>query len=143
MPETQTWPSEDEGVTQVELDDAAADDQAVSGEAVMQEVDAYPVLAETVEIEQVRFTSMPAVQAAALAATGFVAGAATVVLVRRRAGRKLTRVRLEQAALRELREAGEPSKRGKAGRRGKRAAEETAATATYLVNVRLLARTED
>jgi len=132
-------------VTQPELGDAAgADDDAVSGETVTQEVEAYPVLAETVEIEQVRFTSMPAVQAAALAATGFVAGAATVVLVRRHAARKLTRVRLEQAALRELRDAGEPSKRGRGvGRRGKRAAEETAATATYLVNVRLLARTED
>jgi hypothetical protein len=144
VPETETWPSEDEGGTQPELDEAAADGEAVSGEAVMQEVDAYPVLAEAVEIEQVRFTSMPAVQAAALAATGFVAGAATVVLVRRHAGRKLARVRLEQAALRELRDAGEPSRRGKgASRRGKRAAEETAATATYLVNVRLLARTED
>jgi len=35
----------------------------------------------------------PAVQAAAAAATGFVAGAATLALVRRRSARKLARVR--------------------------------------------------
>ncbi len=44
-------------------------------------VDALPVLAEVRPIERAP-ASLPAVQAAAAAATGFVAGAATVALVR-------------------------------------------------------------
>jgi hypothetical protein len=137
VPETETWPSEDGRVTQ-------PGDEPASGEVVVQEVEAYPVLAETVEVERVRLASRPAVQAAALAATGFVAGAATVALARRHTTRKVARARLERAALRELREAGEPAKRSRAStRRGKRTAEELGATATYLVNVRLLARTDD
>jgi hypothetical protein len=55
-------------------------------------VDGLPVLADVRPIERASPASLPAVQAAAAAATGFVAGAATVALVRRRAARKLTRV---------------------------------------------------
>jgi hypothetical protein len=54
-------------------------------------VDGFPVLAEVRTVERVPAASLPAVQAAAAAATGFVAGAATVALVRRRHARKLAR----------------------------------------------------
>lgn len=49
-------------------------------------VDGVPVLAEPRELEPTR-SLVPARQAAALAATGFVAGAATVAVVRRRRAR--------------------------------------------------------
>jgi hypothetical protein len=49
-------------------------------------VDALPVLAESRAVEP--FVARPAVQAAAVAATGFVAGAATVAVMRRRGARK-------------------------------------------------------
>ncbi len=52
-------------------------------------VDGLPVLAEVRTIERSTPATLPAVQAAAAAATGFVAGAATVALVKRRAARKL------------------------------------------------------
>jgi hypothetical protein len=87
----------------------------------------------------------PAVQAVALAATGFVAGAATVALVRRHGARRLARAQFEQAALRELRDA-ELAKRSRAaGKRMKRAGEaaDRPIASTYLVNVRLLAPTQD
>jgi hypothetical protein len=54
-------------------------------------VDGFPVLAEVRTVERVSAASLPAMQAAAAAATGFVAGAATVALVRRRHARKLAR----------------------------------------------------
>ena len=54
-------------------------------------VDGVPVLAEVRAIEPVRPASLPAVQAAAAAATGFVAGAAALALVRRHSARKLAR----------------------------------------------------
>jgi hypothetical protein len=51
-------------------------------------VDGFPVPAEPPPVpEPVRPAQVPAVQAAALAATGFVAGAATVAVVARRRGR--------------------------------------------------------
>jgi hypothetical protein len=53
-------------------------------------VDAVPVLAEARPIE-VAPVALPAVQAAAVAATGFVAGAATIALVKRHNARKLAR----------------------------------------------------
>jgi hypothetical protein len=131
--------------TQALADDQVADvfDDAGVGEPAVQEVEAYPVLVEAVEMERVPLVSMPAVQAAALAATGFVAGAATVVLVRRRSSRKLTRSRVEQTALR-ARDAGELSRRTRGlTRRAKQKGDEPAASSTYLVNIRLLARTPD
>ena len=54
-------------------------------------MDGLPVLAEVRTVERGSPASLPAVQAAAAAATGFVAGAATVALVRRRHARKLAR----------------------------------------------------
>jgi hypothetical protein len=56
-------------------------------------VDGMPVLAEVRAIEVASGVSLPAVQAAAVAATGFVAGAATIALVRRHSARKLARAR--------------------------------------------------
>jgi hypothetical protein len=54
-------------------------------------VEGLPVLADVRPIERAQSQTLPAVQAAAAAATGFVAGAATVALVRRRSARKLAR----------------------------------------------------
>jgi len=54
-------------------------------------VEGLPVLAEVRTIDRPSPASLPAVQAAAAAATGFVAGAATVALIRRRATRKVAR----------------------------------------------------
>jgi hypothetical protein len=55
-------------------------------------VDGLPVVAEPRVVEPSR-SQLPARQAAAVAATGFVAGAATAALVRRRRGRVLPRRR--------------------------------------------------
>jgi hypothetical protein len=49
------------------------------------------VVAEVHTIERTPPAGLPAVQVAAVAATGFVAGAATVAIVKRRAARKLAR----------------------------------------------------
>jgi hypothetical protein len=54
-------------------------------------VDGLPVLAEVRTIERPTSGSLPAVQAAAAAATGFVAGAATIALIKRRAARRTPR----------------------------------------------------
>jgi hypothetical protein len=54
-------------------------------------VDGLPVLAEVRTVERAAPAALPAVQVAAVAATGFVAGAATVALVKRRAARKMVR----------------------------------------------------
>jgi hypothetical protein len=65
-----------------------------------EEVDGLPVLADVRPIEpaaEIAPALIPAVQAAAVAATGFVAGAATVALVMRRNARKVGRL---QAATR-------------------------------------------
>ena len=70
----------------------------VDGEIVTDEgtVDGVPVLAEVRAIEPAATPALPAVQAAAAAATGFVAGAATIALVRRHTARKLARSRGRQ-----------------------------------------------
>jgi hypothetical protein len=54
-------------------------------------VDGLPVLAEVSTLEPASPAALPAVQAAAAAATGFVAGAATIAILRRRSARKLAR----------------------------------------------------
>jgi hypothetical protein len=59
-------------------------------------VDGIPVLAEVRAIEPVPAAGLPAVQAAAAAATGFVAGAAALALIRRHATRRLARSRLQR-----------------------------------------------
>jgi hypothetical protein len=71
---------------------------------VEETVEGVPVLAEVRAIEPAApaplpapaAASLPAVQAAAAAATGFVAGAATLALVRRHSARKLARTRSRQ-----------------------------------------------
>jgi hypothetical protein len=66
--------------------------EAVSAAALEEEtVDGLPVLADVRPLERAPASALPAVHAAAAAATGFVAGAATVALVRRRSARKLAR----------------------------------------------------
>jgi len=92
-------------------------------DADVEVVDAYPVVAEVRTIERASPASLPAVQAAAAAATGFVAGAATVALVRRRAARK-------QAA--------------RLAARPRRAADllPIAATRSFLVDVHVIAKPE-
>ena len=72
---------------QIGLDEPPAE---VEGEVV----DALPVLAEVRVVERTVPTVLPVVQAAAAAATGFVAGAATIALFKRHSARKLTRARI-------------------------------------------------
>jgi hypothetical protein len=64
-----------------------SDPEAVEGQAEPYSGDDLPVVAEVRTLEPARAASSPTVQAAAVAATGFVAGAATVALARRRARR--------------------------------------------------------
>src|SRR5438132_1041182 len=54
-------------------------------------VDGLPVVAEVRPVERLSPAALPAVQAAAAAATGFVAGAATIALVRRHRAKKQAR----------------------------------------------------
>lgn len=76
-------------------------DAEVVGEAetVGEDVAGVPVLARVRTIEPASRASLPAVQAAAAAATGFLAGAATLILFRRRAARKLVRSRRPRRAV--------------------------------------------
>jgi hypothetical protein len=60
-------------------------------EAPEETVDGVPVLAEARPLEPVGPAGLPAAQAVAVAATGFVAGAATIALVKRHSARKLAR----------------------------------------------------
>ncbi len=86
-------------------------------------VEGLPVLADVRAIEPASRVVLPAVQAAAAAATGFVAGAATVALVRRAGARKTARSQ----------------------RRGPRRTQEglpIVASRTFLVDVHLLAKPE-
>jgi hypothetical protein len=69
------------------LDGAAEPTDIVEAETV----EGMPVLADVRPIEPAPPAPLPVVQAAAVAATGFVAGAATMALVRRHAARKLAR----------------------------------------------------
>lgn len=63
--------------------------EEVDGEHV---VDGVPILAEVRTIERLSVApALPAMQAAAAAATGFVAGAATLAMMRRRQARRLAR----------------------------------------------------
>jgi hypothetical protein len=54
-------------------------------------VEGVPVLAEARPITPAGPAALPAVQAVAVAATGFVAGAATIALVKRHSARKLAK----------------------------------------------------
>lgn len=90
-------PAQDEPPTELlrsaEGESPAADAEVVDGEspADAEVVDGVPVLAEVRTLERATPASLPAVQAAAAAGAGFVAGAATIALVKRRAARKAVR----------------------------------------------------
>jgi hypothetical protein len=68
---------------------STTEEQTVEGVLV---VEGVPVLAEVQPVARVVPASLPTVQAAAVAATSFVAGAATLALVKRHSARKLARV---------------------------------------------------
>jgi hypothetical protein len=68
-----------------------AEAESSPAEADVEVVDGLPVVAEVRTIERPSPAGLPAVQVAAVAATGFVAGAATVAIVKRRAARKVSR----------------------------------------------------
>ncbi len=72
---------------------------AAASDGAEETVQGMPVLAEVRTVETHSPASLPAVQAAAVAATGFVAGAATLALVRRHSARKLARSRSPRRAL--------------------------------------------
>jgi hypothetical protein len=69
------------------------DEQPEQEQIPEETVNGVPVLAEVRAIERTTPASLAVVQAAAVAATGFVAGAATLALVKRRSARKLARGR--------------------------------------------------
>ncbi|MGH2913434.1 MAG: hypothetical protein ACRDMX_00425 [Solirubrobacteraceae bacterium] len=73
--------------------DVVAEVQETVAPELEETVDGVPVLARVRALEPVSPPSLPAVQAAAAAATGFVAGAATLALVRRAGARRLMRSR--------------------------------------------------
>jgi hypothetical protein len=101
--------------------DTEAPAPAPESEADVEIVDGLPVLAEVRTVERAAPASLPTVQVAAVAATGFVAGAATVALVKRRTARKVAR----------------------AGRGGSRRAADMlpiAATRSFLVDVHVIAK---
>ncbi len=79
---------EPELVDWVDLDaDADTDADIIEAEVV----DGLPVLVEARELASGRWSASPTVQAAAAAATGFVAGAATLALMRRYGVRRVAR----------------------------------------------------
>ena len=71
--------------------EAQEPDEVSAAEPDVEVVDGLPVVAEVRTIERPPSAGLPAVQVAAVAATGFVAGAATVAIVKRRAARKVAR----------------------------------------------------
>jgi hypothetical protein len=71
--------------------ETGAAEPEVAADPDVEIVDGFPVLAEVRTVERVTPAALPAVQVAAVAATGFVAGAATVALVKRRAAKKMIR----------------------------------------------------
>jgi hypothetical protein len=67
-------------------------EEPIEGQEDEELVDGLPVLAEVHPIEPTAMaTALPTVQAAAAAVTGFVAGAATLAVMRRRHARRLAR----------------------------------------------------
>ena len=94
------------GVTMQDVsDEFEIDGEPVDGQPVPYEtVDALPVIAEVTTIERAPVTILPVAQAAVVAATGFVAGAATFALLKRRGVRRLARRAQELSDLREARD---------------------------------------
>ena len=70
-----------------ELDEVVEGEAEEFGDGELRS-DELPAVAEFMTIERPSAVAVPARQAAALAATGFVAGAAAAALVRRRGGRR-------------------------------------------------------
>ena len=92
MPPDARSPADPPATREAEITDAVlADDEAAVVTASEEVVDGLPVLAPVRTLERAS-PALPAVQAAAAAATGFVAGAATLALVRRHTARKVARV---------------------------------------------------
>jgi hypothetical protein len=86
---TDSEPTIREESAEPEGSEAEAVEPAIDPDAEV--VDGFPVLAEVRTIERSPPAFLPAVQVAAVAATGFVAGAATVALVKRRTAKRLAR----------------------------------------------------
>jgi hypothetical protein len=110
------------GMSSDTREDAPADPDYVTEDEEV--VDGLPVLAEVRTLEPAAAVALPAVQAAAAAATGFVAGAATLALLRRHSARRLARARLST------------QRRGPAGL-------PVVASRSFLVDVHLLAKPGD
>ena len=115
-------PVEDEDRSEPRIHDLREADPAPSDPDV-EIVDGLPVLAEVRTVERAAPAALPAVQVAAVAATGFVAGAATVALVKRRAARKVVRA-------------------GRGGARRPADLLSIAATRSFLVDVHVIAKPE-
>jgi hypothetical protein len=96
------------------------EDELVEGELIAPEDD-LPVLLEARVVERPRHSTLPVVQTAVAAATGFIAGAATLALLRRYGGRM---AREAEALGESLDQAGHQPRQ----------------TTTYLVQVRAVAR---
>ena len=79
-------------------DGLAREELAAIDAEVEETVEGVPVLAEARPLAPTP-GALPAVQAAAVAATGFVAGAATLALVRRHSARKLARRSMPRRAM--------------------------------------------
>jgi hypothetical protein len=88
--------SSDEPVAGERVDEPVAGeavDEAVDEQIAGEPVEGVPVLVQARPMAPVTYAALPAVQAVAVAATSFVAGAAALALVRRHAARKLLRSR--------------------------------------------------
>ena len=77
----------------IEADEVAEAGSGADPQGGTETVQGVPVLAEVRQLQPSAPASLPTVQAAAMAATGFVAGAATLALVRRHSARKRNRGR--------------------------------------------------
>jgi hypothetical protein len=115
------------GVSEAGASEAGGSETGGSGpeglEPEVEIVDGLPVLAEVRTVERAAPAALPAVQVAAVAATGFVAGAATVALVKRRAAKKIVR-------------------NGRGGSRRPADLLPIAATRSFLVDVHVIAKPE-
>lgn len=82
-----------EPVTDEPANEAVLGAEPVAGEPVEETVQGVPVLVQARPVARATYAALPAVQAVAVAATGFLAGAAALALVRRHAARRLVQAR--------------------------------------------------
>jgi hypothetical protein len=113
-------------------DQIADDDAEIVDGLPVEVVDGLPVLAEVRVVEPAPAGAIPTIHAAAMAAGGFVAGAAAMALVRRYGSRKLADAALPRFPSTGPARTPAPSSPG--------AAWPVGTSRTYLVNVRLIAR---